>query len=1091
MTSSKIADNFRIIKIHPFNFMEKNSGINNENLSVNDKSQYSQEEIEKFAKDLAGDPEKLQSDDFGFAKKEKEENEAAALREKFKEMAGNTSEKDKNILRGELLKEEAERLEKTEKEQKEKEEAIFNKKINEEAALLVKSGELDALDDVGGVSKYLFLRKAGIIESPQQFSELKNKNESYKHILSRSKSENLKIIIDHFSVKTMDGLTDVLGLDFNKAGDIFCDLRMTKPENLDYFLKHYKINTPALFYSAMKDIHIKLILLYSDPENFKYLIDKFKIDTIEQLEAVAKQNNSLLGWEKDGDLLGNAKPENIKFIIENYQVESVEQLYRFWSDDAFKDTVKHANPDNLKHIAEFYNIKTLDQLKDVQKDIKVMSVVSRATSENFKTFITLFKNKEDFQELCDETDIGGFLGIANKENLHIMVNIFSTPERFLEIYKQKGIREKLMRAKPENLKYIIENCQIDSSAQLQDLADSDQVTDSLINGSNLVEICNLYKIKSINDFKKLCKVMEPQGVFQCNSWALNYIIENKIVNANNLHRLNYQSINSLVDSVYFSEKSNEKEAALEVAFLKKLMDNYPDSISNSLITFQYLSNHPDEFKRVIFSRDEQEIFEALDKMGSITPIMFNKFRILNLKERDNFAEKIKQIKKEMFKNKPIDIKENMDETAELIYMSYKPIGMDYQKVRELLNRLNDKTADLKDYIFPEAGYDISISSPKDKVLKKEKTDNGEIRDKKLDFEKIDIINRIIKNSIQENLLEDKEGKQSKEIFYILEKITKAAPSLKDQEISHLLSVIKNENIVRFFDLRKNVSKENITEVYNYLSEMKEILGIIFKDNFKNNLKDFLEKNPENAGKIKKVLLDRKQSFIKALGRNFKDSDIAKDEYWGQLNIGKLAELLSIFTDEKIIGNLRKDINKELNKMTDRGAEEQKTSRKKEDEIKLKAYISKNIGSFFAKASAGICTAGDVELFNQPDHFHINLARSSADGNELIKGNIQAYIINDEGGKSLFLRGINPNSDFLYAVDAGSLCDKVIEIAKRFKEDNKFKEVYLSEQLEHWHALSNRDQIFKYLNSKYLKKEQEKAIDFNITANTKISKMYKV
>ncbi len=1061
--------------------MEKSS----ENLNLENQADFFAEE-EKFGEDYSKAME-MPIDDFGFAKKEREDNEAAALRKKFNEMKENTPEEDKKIFRGEFLKEEAERLEKIENEQIEKEEAIFDKKIREEAASLVKSGQLNSLNDSEGVRRYLFIRKSGIIENSEQFSDYRNKNENFKRVLDTSKPENLKILKDRLDIKTMEDMDNVLELSISKPNEIFCDARLIVPDNLDYFLEHFKINTLKLFHEALKEVHISLILHHSNPENFKYLVDKFQIDTIEQLEDIAKRNNVSLGLESDSDLLGNAKTDTLKYIVENYQIKSAEQLYEVWDDKALRSIIKYAKPDNLKHIVEFYDIKTLEQLKDIKNNERVMVIVSNAAPENFKTFISLCENKEEFEKLCSETNFGSFLSMTNEENFRIMAAIFSTPEKFLEIYRLKGFREQLMNAKPESLKYVTENYKIDSSAQLKDLMESEQVVETLANANDqiLADICNLYKVKSIEEFKKLCKVMEPQGIFQCNGWALNYVIENKIVNANNLHRLSGKSIDSLVDMVFLTNKYSGKEADSYVAFLKKLMDNYPDSISNSLISLQYLDNHLDEFKGVDFSADEKEIFEALDKIGSITPIVFNKFRNLDPEERDAFAEKIKQIKKEMFKNKPIEIKENADEIAELIYLSYKPIGMDFPKVKELLSQLQDRTGDLKDYKFPEDGYDISISSPTEKVLKKEKGKDGEEKEKKLDFEKIGDIDNIIKSSIKEKTLEENEESDDREVFIILSKIAKAAPSLKNYEVSCLLSIIKSDNISNFAGRHKTVPRQNITEVYSYLSEAKEILGVIFKDNFKQSLKGFLEKNPENTERIKKVLIEGKQSFVKALGKNFKDNNIIKDEYWNELTFDKLAELLSIFTDEKVIGNLRKDVAKEMNKIMDEGAEDQKTSRRKEENTKLKAYISKNVGSFFAKASAGICTANDIALFNRSDHFHINLAKEFSDGDEMITGNNQAYIIDDNGGKSLLIRGINPNSDFIFTMNIEALCDKIIGVGKQFQKDNNLKEVYLSDQLDNWHALSNREQVFKYLNGKYLKKENEKKVDFNITAGAKI------
>ena len=79
---------------------------------------------------------------------------------------------------------------------------------------------------------------------------------------------------------------------------------------------------------------------------------------------------------------------------------------------------------------------------------------------------------------------------------------------------------------------------------------------------------------------------------------------------------------------------------------------------------------------------------------------------------------------------------------------------------------------------------------------------------------------------------------------------------------------------------------------------------------------------------------------------------------------------------------------------------------------------------------------------------------------------------------------------MYEVDVESLCEEIIKVAKQFKEDNDLKNVYLSEQLEGYHALSNRNEVHAYL-KKYLKNGNEKESRFNIASSTSISKMYKV
>lgn len=76
--------------------------------------------------------------------------------------------------------------------------------------------------------------------------------------------------------------------------------------------------------------------------------------------------------------------------------------------------------------------------------------------------------------------------------------------------------------------------------------------------------------------------------------------------------------------------------------------------------------------------------------------------------------------------------------------------------------------------------------------------------------------------------------------------------------------------------------------------------------------------------------------------------------------------------------------------------------------------SKNVGSVLGKGAAGICSVRDVDLFNDPLHFHLNLVDSKI-GN--VCGNVQLYKHNDDAlGACLIVRGVNPSA---HAVNNGN------------------------------------------------------------------------
>ena len=120
------------------------------------------------------------------------------------------------------------------------------------------------------------------------------------------------------------------------------------------------------------------------------------------------------------------------------------------------------------------------------------------------------------------------------------------------------------------------------------------------------------------------------------------------------------------------------------------------------------------------------------------------------------------------------------------------------------------------------------------------------------------------------------------------------------------------------------------------------------------------------------------------------------------------------------------------------------------------------------------------------HFHINVV----EGDDSVRANIQAYIIEDKSKKSLLLRGFNPNTDFLDKIDSESFSEKVIEIGKQFARDNNLNAVYITEQGS-WHSLSNRERVGNYLQKKYHGKKNEVPYSFKVASGNTISHIYKV
>jgi hypothetical protein len=118
-------------------------------------------------------------------------------------------------------------------------------------------------------------------------------------------------------------------------------------------------------------------------------------------------------------------------------------------------------------------------------------------------------------------------------------------------------------------------------------------------------------------------------------------------------------------------------------------------------------------------------------------------------------------------------------------------------------------------------------------------------------------------------------------------------------------------------------------------------------------------------------------------------------------------------------------------------------------------LSKNIGSFFAKSTAGICTDVNVELFDRFDHFHLNLVDPD-DGR--VAGNVQLYIGEGARGRFLMVRGINPIREFCIKRNVDELVRCILHAIYDMAVFGGYSEVRLCEQNGLWNSDSSRVEV---------------------------------
>jgi len=548
----------------------------------------------------------------------------------------------------------------------------------------------------------------------------------------------------------------------------------------------------------------------------------------------------------------------------------------------------------------------------------------------------------------------------------------------------------------------------------------------------------------------------------------------------------------LIDKEYFSKNLSPFLDNENVPILKRLMASYGPQFNTIVDTLAQTEDYKRDYSLV---PHKEEIFEALSDLETLTPRIFERHRRLPQEKRKEFAERIRLLKPQFFRNTPIKrilLESDQDILAEMVYMAYKPNQMSFEQVGELIRKVDDHTDDLSSYTFPEEGYPLTLERHgKHTVKERQSVDISLLRRYKNLF------------TPQPPSLEGEAKPQSfAKAFGLLlaPKTEEQSTRNQDEMLNGLFLPLLAQDRVQDFLTRYSGSVTADT-AHPLASELAEITGVYFRDNYSRLLTEYLTANPQEFQQTQQMLTDpnvritindRLQWFNEQI--NWQEFDHVAQTSGRSLLRGVLpshsspAELHSLVagTLTKLIEHeqvepIRKGLEIELSKFT--LSSEDASAYKGE----LKAYVSKNVGSFFAKAAAGICTAEDISLFERDDHFHINVVENE----EIVRANIQAYTPSVEGRPSLILRGFNPTADWVGKIDVGNFCDQILTIGKQFQEENGLAGVYITEQSGVWHALSNRDQVSKYLLGRYVDGKMGTPLSLKVSSGHTIGTIYQV
>ena len=219
-------------------------------------------------------------------------------------------------------------------------------------------------------------------------------------------------------------------------------------------------------------------------------------------------------------------------------------------------------------------------------------------------------------------------------------------------------------------------------------------------------------------------------------------------------------------------------------FLKKLIAQYPNQFNTVIDTLAQIYDYKP-------AEHEAEIFQALQDLDAITPIIFERYRRVDARGKKELAKKIKELKPKFFRNQPIRnilSKEDREILAEMVYLAYQPVGMSFENVQKFIERIDDHTEDLEEFNFPEDGYQFVLEQGKRYALKP-----GE----KLDQEKLKSYRELFVGKVPQT------EEEITGVAKILEKVAKAGSDFEAKDLSALLGLMGADQPVRNFLERSN------------------------------------------------------------------------------------------------------------------------------------------------------------------------------------------------------------------------------------------------------------------------------------------------
>ncbi len=811
----------------------------------------------------------------------------------------------------------------------------------------------------------------------------------------------------------------------------------------------------------------------------KVIIPNAKHQKLERVQAWVQRTEN----EPVAEFLVRTPAEYLKLLIYYAKVNSLKELKSLLNEfsvrqDDISETASPSYKGGHMSVISQSPVEFFTALPGrlVEEMLKVANVSS------LEDYVNLFLRAPYMTRLLGSVPTSLLMYVLKKANANSV-------ESVIKVLENEDFRESLMSidsegSYPQNLVTAMEHFKIDDLEGMQEIIGFEKTRAVMKKASDV-------------NFKTLVRVADPATADELERLCGNTAV------VQNIGEADYQPLEDLLadlgvepekrdpymyEVITHSYNRKTAEQAKTISSLLGKKDAIPDNLNNFVIGLladeDYIEQNLDTVAQLLevdslVTNETVEALRALQKImgGFITPELSKRYLAADGDNgKSEVLDSYRSMMGQVLSSKKIEI-EDPNMAAEIIYLAYRPTGYSIEQVRNMIgggwNSLEDLTHHLDSISFSRDGYDMRFNRVERE--QREPYDTEGLRG-------IDapIVSPQSKLSLKDLLFQALSGKP---------KHQEALPQL----FGAVLAQMGDDRVVAYgenYNSGKGVSAEYTEQ---RLESLGEILSIIPKeDPFREALSQLIfsdeearrtcdgiadayqwKRNKRHFSPEERTCKNRVDEILKHLSAEI-DSDVSAlldpevlaplDEDLQGLGGQDLYDKLSAIKNSRF---LRRETEEESGVNTFYSAlldyaksgssflrrEMRKVEAvKSEDTEEVKAVVSKNVGSYFAKAGAEICTSHNTRMWNEERHAHLNLVC----GDQII-GNVMLYF--EPERDYLVARGFNPRKDAMMKFDRYSMAAQITAVLEEIARSNGYKEIFVPEQTA-WHALSNRDGMAK-------------------------------